>query len=79
MRTLVEEIDRVSVDGTMMLINVTAEDNTVLARWLFDRPLPSDLLGIGPLEDYDSAPGGEIYLTVENQQVTSLELVTWPR
>jgi SnoaL-like protein len=77
MRALVQEMDRVESTSSLLLLDVTAQGNLVMATWTIDRPAPSSLLGFESPSDVDDYASGQMLLTMKDQQIVDMTMTTW--
>ena len=78
MRMLVAEMQRVEETSAMLLLDVTARQDQVLATWTMDQPQPSELLGFGPAAETGDYVSGQLLISIDNNQITGLTMTTWP-
>jgi hypothetical protein len=77
MRTLVEEMQRVEESSAMLLLDVTAQQDQVLATWTMNQPQPSALLGFGPAAEGGDDVIGQLLLVIVDHQIAGLTMTTW--
>jgi hypothetical protein len=77
MLVLAQELERVESTSAMLLLDVVAQGDLVMATWTIDQPQPSVLLGFeSPAED-DDYVSGQMILTMDDRQITQMTLTTW--
>lgn len=77
MRMLVEEMQRVEETSGLLLLDVTARQDLVLATWTIDQPQQSALLGFGPATEAGDYVSGQLLLTIVDHQIAGLTMTTW--
>jgi hypothetical protein len=77
MRMLVEEMQRVEKPSGLLLLDVTARQDLVLATWTIDQPQASELLGYGPTTEAGDYVSGQLLLTIVDHQIAGLTMTTW--
>lgn len=77
MRTLIEEMNRVESTTSLILLDVAAQGDAVLATWTIDEPHASTLLGFESPAIDGNHVSGQMLLRIVDQQIVWLDWTTW--
>lgn len=77
LRALVEEMNRVESTTSLILLDVAAQGDAVLATWTIDEPHASTLLGFESAAIDGNHVSGQMLLRIVDQQIVWLDLTTW--